>query len=246
LSVLRQISELLARDRVPSEEHRRRFYDALHRESRRLHWLIENLLDFGSMEAGCARYELVPMDVSEFVSSVCCEFQAQLGDANHIIEMSLDTACPRVRGDSEALDRALWNLLDNAVKYSPDSPCIQVETARAEDARVIIRVRDSGLGIPPAEQKEVFRKFVRCELRRAGKAIHLTSMEYKILVAFIRNRGRVLSRDALLDAAWGRDFAVTDRAVDNHVMSLRRKIEPDPEAPRYLVNVRGLGYRFDG
>lgn len=185
MSVLRQISELLARDRVPSEEHRRRFYDALHRESRRLHWLIENLLDFGSMEAGCARYELVPMDVSEFVSSVCCEFQAQLGDANHIIETSLDTACPRVRGDSEALGRALWNLLDNAVKYSPDSPCIQVETARAEDARVIIRVRDSGLGIPPAEQKEVFRKFVR-GTNAAGRAIKGTGLGLALVDHIVR------------------------------------------------------------
>jgi len=120
------------------------------------------------------------------------------------------------------------------------------ETLRAR-IRAILRRTTEALG-----EADVYRfgdvevDFVRCELRRAGKAIHLTSMEYKILVAFIRNRGRVLSRDALLDAAWGRDFAVTDRAVDNHVMSLRRKIEPDPEAPRYLVNVRGLGYRFDG
>jgi len=57
--------------------------------------------------------------------------------------------------------------------------------------------------------------FARCELRRAGRPVHLTTTEYKILVVFIRNRGRVLSRDALLDAAWGRGFAVTDRAVEN-------------------------------
>jgi DNA-binding response OmpR family regulator len=102
------------------------------------------------------------------------------------------------------------------------------------------------------EETDIFRfgdaevDFARCELRRAGQPVHLTTTEYKILVTFIRNRGRVLSRDALLDAAWGRGFAVTDRAVDNHVMSLRRKIEPDPESPQFLVNIRGLGYRFDG
>jgi len=61
----------------------------------------------------------------------------------------------------------------------------------------------------------------------------------------VRHRGRLLNRSQLLDLAWGTGTFVTDRVVDNHVVSLRRKIEPDPSQPRYLLNVRGLGYRFD-
>ena len=57
--------------------------------------------------------------------------------------------------------------------------------------------------------------------------------------------GACCSREQLLDAAWGRDVSLNDRVVDNHIVSLRRKIEPDPERPHYLVSVRGLGYRFD-
>ena len=87
---------------------------------------------------------------------------------------------------------------------------------------------------------------VRCELRRAGRPVDLTALEYKLLAAFIRNRGRVLSRQQLLDEAWGPGTFITDRVVDNHIVTLRKKIEPDPHEPRYLVNVRGLGYRFDG
>jgi DNA-binding response OmpR family regulator len=86
----------------------------------------------------------------------------------------------------------------------------------------------------------------RCELRRAGRPIELTSLEFKLLTAFIRNRGRVLSRQQLLDEAWGPGTFITDRVVDNHIVALRKKIEPEPHTPRYLVNVRGLGYRFDG
>ena len=56
---------------------------------------------------------------------------------------------------------------------------------------------------------------------------------------------RVLTRDQLIEAAWGRGMAITDRAVDTHVFNLRRKIEPTPSEPRLLVGVRGLGYRFD-
>jgi len=86
----------------------------------------------------------------------------------------------------------------------------------------------------------------RCELRRAGRPVELTSLEFKLLTAFIRNRGRVLSRQQLLDEAWGPGTFITDRVVDNHIVALRKKIEPEPHTPRYLVNVRGLGYRFDG
>jgi DNA-binding response OmpR family regulator len=88
--------------------------------------------------------------------------------------------------------------------------------------------------------------FARGELRRAGQPIDLTPLEFKLLTAFIRNRGRVLHRQRLLDEAWGPATYITDRVVDNHIVALRRKIEPEPRSPRYLVNVRGLGYRFDG
>jgi DNA-binding response OmpR family regulator len=88
--------------------------------------------------------------------------------------------------------------------------------------------------------------FRRCEVRREGRVVELSSLEFKLLGAFIHNRGRVLSRDQLLDAAWGSAVHVTDRAVDNHVVDLRRKIEPDPGEPRYITSVRGMGYRFDG
>jgi len=88
--------------------------------------------------------------------------------------------------------------------------------------------------------------FGRCELRRAGKPVELTALEFKLLAAFIRNGGKVLSRDQLLDLVWGHGTFVTDRVVDNHVVTLRKKVEPEPSEPRYIVSVRGLGYRFDG
>ena len=87
--------------------------------------------------------------------------------------------------------------------------------------------------------------FGRCEVRRGGRAVDLSPLEFKLLVAFVRSRGRVLSRDQLIDAAWGHDVALNDRVVDNHIVSLRRKIEPDPAHPRFLLNIRGMGYRFD-
>ena len=88
--------------------------------------------------------------------------------------------------------------------------------------------------------------FARAELRREGAIVDVTAIDLKLLAAFVQRRGRVLSRNQLLDTAWGRDTHVTDRAVDAHIVNLRRKIEPRRGGPKYLVSVRGLGYRFDG
>ena len=113
-------------------------------------------------------------------------------------------------------------------------------------ARVKAALRRSSDDTP-----EVFRfgdtevDFARCEVRRGSRAIDLSALEFKLLTAFVRRRGRVLTREQLLDAAWGTGVALNDRVVDNHIVALRRKIEPDPAKPRYLLNIRGMGYRFD-
>ena len=87
--------------------------------------------------------------------------------------------------------------------------------------------------------------FSRGVVRRSGKLVDVTALELKVLATLIRARGRLLSREQVIDAAWGRGVSISDRVVDNHVMNLRRKLEEDPAAPRYLVSVRGLGYRFE-
>jgi len=88
--------------------------------------------------------------------------------------------------------------------------------------------------------------FCRCELRRGGRPVDLSALEYRLLAAFAKHSGRLVTRAQLLDEVWGHGTNVTDRVVDNQVTNLRRKIEPDPERPRYLLALRGLGYRFDG
>jgi DNA-binding response OmpR family regulator len=86
--------------------------------------------------------------------------------------------------------------------------------------------------------------FGRAEVRRAGRATDLTAIELKMLEVFLQQPGRVLTRAQIIDAVWG-DTAVTDRVVDTHVVKLRRRLERDPAAPRHIVSVRGIGYRFE-
>jgi len=87
--------------------------------------------------------------------------------------------------------------------------------------------------------------FARCLVRRAGVVVDLTPLEFKVLVALVTSGGRLLNREQLIDHVWGHGVAITDRVVDNHIMNLRRKLEERPAEPRFLLSVRGLGYRFD-
>jgi DNA-binding response OmpR family regulator len=100
--------------------------------------------------------------------------------------------------------------------------------------------------VETAQFGDVEVDFARGEVRRAGRSVELTPIEFKLLGLFLRARGRVLSRDQLVDGVWGKDAYTSARIVDNHIANLRRKIEEDPAEPIYLRNVRGLGYRFDG
>jgi len=93
---------------------------------------------------------------------------------------------------------------------------------------------------------DVEADFRRFELRRGGRAVGVTPIELKLLACLVRHRGAVLSRAQLKDEVWGTDFAMTDRVIDTHVANLRKKVEPEPAAPCFVVSVRGVGYRFDG
>jgi two-component system response regulator RegX3 len=78
-----------------------------------------------------------------------------------------------------------------------------------------------------------------------GKAVPLPLKEFDLLEYLIRNAGRVLTRGQLIDRVWGSDYVGDTKTLDVHVKRLRAKIEPDPAAPRYLITVRGLGYKLE-
>ena len=84
----------------------------------------------------------------------------------------------------------------------------------------------------------------RYEVRVRGKLVNLTPLEFDLLRFLAENEGRVFSRDVLLDALWGYDYYGDTRTVDVHIRRLRTKIEEDPSNPKYIITVRGKGYKF--
>jgi DNA-binding response OmpR family regulator len=118
-----------------------------------------------------------------------------------------------------------------------------------KELRARIRAR---LRRPAGSAGEPIARFGDCELdpargelRRGGQPVPTTPLELKLLGIFTRRPGRLFSRRELIDEAWGRDTAITERVVDNQIARLRQKIEPAPASPTFIKSVRGLGYRFD-
>ena len=101
------------------------------------------------------------------------------------------------------------------------------------------------------EAREVFQfddktvDFQRLQLRSEGQVFQLTLMESELLRYLIRNRGKAVSRKAILQDVWNLHEDTDTRAIDNFVVRLRRYIEPEPAKPRYLLTVRGVGYQFN-
>jgi signal transduction histidine kinase len=163
LTTLRQLTELLAHGRVPDERRRQQYFDVLQKETSRLHQLVEDLLDFGRMDAGRRHYQLEPIDFSALVRDGVDEYCREATANGHRVELSVGAPAPlMVNADREAMRRVVRNLLENAVKYSPDSPVVWVETTCVSQSAVL-RVRDEGIGIPGEEHTRIFEKFVRGE-----------------------------------------------------------------------------------
>ena len=159
LTSMRQFTEMLVEDESLPAEKRRAFYGAQDRATRRLSRLVESLLDFGRMEAGARPYRLERLDVGRLVKATVEEFNQETNPGNLVMECTVPDQSPEVKADREALAQALWNLLDNAVKYSGQSPVVQIEVEAGNP--VAIRVRDQGFGILPSERGRILRKFVR-------------------------------------------------------------------------------------
>ena len=154
-----------------------------------------------------------------------------------IVLSARGTAADRIAGLAEGADDYL---------PKPFSPAELVLRVR----RILERTARGGPGAPagpapaPLRHADLVLDPDRHEVTLAGRPVALTAVEFRLLAAVLGAKGRVLSRDQLLDAVYGRgEVEVLDRTIDAHVRRLRAKLGDDPERPRYVATVRGVGYR---
>jgi len=168
LTSMRHLTELLVARSVPGEERKACYYELLARETERLHRMVESLLSFGRMEAGAYAWRLEAADACQLVRDTVEEFRRDPLAKDRQVVFETDEGLPPIRADREALSRALWNLLENAGKYSEPGAPIRV-FAHRNGGSLLLGVEDKGAGIPPGERSKIFQKFVRgTEARRTG------------------------------------------------------------------------------
>jgi len=160
LTALRQFNEMLGDEEDLPLETRRTYNEAQTRATDRLYRLVESLLDFGPLESGHWPYHFEPLDAAALARDVAEDFRNEVRGRGYTVQVSVDSGDYQVNADSEALARALWNLLENSVKYSGERCVVYLDVGRLNGA-VTLAVRDRGIGIPASERKRIFQKFVR-------------------------------------------------------------------------------------
>ena len=187
LTAMCHLTEILEQgDAAP--ERRSQYYEALGKESRRLRTMVESLLDFGRMDSGRRNYDFSATDAVELIDQVVQEFADRSTTAARRIDSSSVVASGSavcVRADREALALALRNLLDNAMKYSPESAPVRLAVT-VGNGTVAVSVEDRGPGVSAEERRAIFRKFTRGTAARSlnvkGTGIGLT-MAHQIVKA---------------------------------------------------------------
>jgi signal transduction histidine kinase len=162
LALIRLYAETLELRRVPSEERKGEYYRVIGKESRRLTQLINNILDFSRIEAGRREYRMVTSDIGAVVRDVVESYRFAIEKLGFSLELEIGEELPPLELDPEALSQAVINLLNNAIKYSPEQKAIKVGVRR-ELERVLLSVSDRGIGIPRSEHRRIFEKFYRVE-----------------------------------------------------------------------------------
>jgi signal transduction histidine kinase len=189
LTTLRQFTDMLRDQPSLSGERRRVAYEAQSRATERLTRLVESMLDFGRMEAGAHRYRFEARDCTALVRRIVDDYSNVARSSGHTVAFA-GNGPANIDGDEEALSTAVRNLLDNAVKYSPQAQAVDVGVQR-RNGDVFISVQDHGIGIPTHEQGQIFTKFHRGEQARTrgikGTGIGL-AMVHEIVKA---HHGRV-------------------------------------------------------
>ena len=180
ITSLRQMAEMLDRNRIKDNERKKVYYSTMLHESERLSHLVENILDFARMEQGRKKYKFDLAQIETTISEAVNTFRLQTEGKIMHLGFQVVGDLPQIRFDREALEQVMHNLLDNAFKYGGAEKHIDVIVERS-GPWIIIKVKDSGIGISKRDQSKIFNRFFRAgdELtgRVKGSGIGLTIVQ---------------------------------------------------------------------
>jgi signal transduction histidine kinase len=180
LTSIRMFAETLRTKRTRSEAEQKECLDVIVGETQRLSRLINTVLDFSKIERGQRRYRMVEIDISKVAQATLNTLKYSLGERGFHVAAEIEPGA-RVVGDADALEQAMLNLIDNAVKYSRETKSVQIGLW-SEDNRVCFTVADKGIGIPEGEKDRIFEKFYRAHTEKehdtGGAGLGLTVVRH--------------------------------------------------------------------
>jgi signal transduction histidine kinase len=160
LTSIRQMSEMLLNERIKTERRKKEYYAVMLEQSERLSHLIDNILDFSKIEEGEKAFQFEKTNLKELIDRVKLVFQKSIANEGFSVFSYIPETLPDLVIDNEAIQQVLYNLLDNAYKYSGNSKNIEI-MVEYNGASVKINVKDFGIGIQREDQHKVFDHFFR-------------------------------------------------------------------------------------
>lgn len=203
LTTIRTIAEMFQWDRVRDKQKAMEYINHIADETRRLTRLINKVLDFSRMDSGRRPYVFASADMRSIVASAVKVFETGVAEDGYRVNLTLPPSLPDVRADKDAIMEVLMNLLDNAVKYSPDRKEIDVSVFQ-KGQMVVAEVLDRGIGIDPRKINRIFERFYRGEdeltRQTPGTGIGLAVVKHiveahhgRVEVRSVRGEGSVFS-----------------------------------------------------
>jgi signal transduction histidine kinase len=159
LSAIDAMFERFESGKVRDEGMLRRYYQAGHREVRRLAAMVNQLLDFSRLEEGRQEFRFETIDLNH-VAREAIESFVDLGSGARLKNVLAAVGVPTIKADKDAVRQCIYNLIDNALKYSPAASPVEIASGH-DDGKVFVRVTDHGPGVPPREQALIFERFYR-------------------------------------------------------------------------------------
>ena len=168
LALVRMFGEMLQSGRVASEAKRQEYLEIIVSESERLSSLIENVLDFARVERGRQAYDFAIGSIGEAVSKAVAIYRYRAEREGVELTAQVEASLPMAKIDERAIQLAVINLIDNALKYAPGAHVGVTAIFDREAREIVVRVNDGGPGVPPEDRDRIFERFVRGSASRSS------------------------------------------------------------------------------
>lgn len=192
--------------REVSEEKRREFYDVMVADSNRLLNTVEQVLQASQRRERHRLLNISELDPGALLQTCIDLVRARYNLEPGTITFTQSSDVPKISGDAAELQSAFSNLIDNAVKYSKENPKVSVNLRNLNEKKIVIKIKDSGIGIPPGELKQIFKRFYRVP---SSEAQHLkgTGLGLYIVRSIIKNhKGHIFAESK--GEGFGSEFVV--------------------------------------